>query len=106
MRVTLTRQAGQAMFRRKISKGFANSIWYVVVIGLSVMMLFPLLWMITIALKGNNDIFQIPPAFWPKEYHWENFVKGVQAIDFGRLFYNSAVITLLSTIGSVASSTL
>jgi ABC-type glycerol-3-phosphate transport system permease component len=106
MRVTLTRPTAQATFRPKTRRVFSNGIWYIVVIGLSVLMLFPLLWMLTIALKGNNDIFQIPPAFWPKEYHWENFVKGVEAINFGQLFYNSAVITLLSTIGSVASSTL
>lgn len=106
MRVTLTRPTAQATFRPKSGNVFANGIWYIVVIGLSVLMLFPLLWMLTIALKGNNAIFQMPPVFWPKEYHWENFVKGVEAINFGQLFFNSAVITLLSTIGSVASSTL
>jgi ABC-type glycerol-3-phosphate transport system permease component len=81
-------------------------IWYAVVILLCVIMLFPLLWMITIALKGNNDIYKLPPEFLPGQFHWENFAKGVQSINFGRLFFNSAIITVLNTIGSVVSSTL
>src|SRR5256885_13465432 len=88
---------------RKIT---GNTIWYIVAIALSVMMLFPLLWMLTIALKGNNDVYKIPPEFWPKEFHWENFINGIQSINFGRLFMNSLTITVLNTLGSVVSSTL
>src|SRR5436305_84573 len=95
-------RASNGHFFRKIT---GNTIWYIVASVLSVIMLFPLLWMLTIALKGNNDIYKIPPEFWPKEFHWENFINGVQSINFGRLFINSLTITVLNTIGSVASST-
>lgn len=81
-------------------------LWYLVVILICVLMLFPLLWMITTALKGNSDIYKIPPELWPKEFHWENFIQGAQAINFGQLFFNSVVVTIISTIGSVLSSTL
>lgn len=39
-----------------------NSTWYIVVLLITIVMLFPLFWMITIALKSNNDIFHIPPV--------------------------------------------
>jgi multiple sugar transport system permease protein len=86
------------------SRTIRVTIWYIVVIGLSILMLFPLLWMLTIALKGNNDIYHMPPEFLPTQFHWENFLLGIQAINFGRLFLNTTIITLLNTVGSVISS--
>lgn len=106
MRMILTGAGNRGSNGPLFRKITGNTIWYSVAIVLSVMMLFPLLWMLTIALKGNNDIYKIPPEFWPREFHWENFINGVQSINFGRLFINTLTITLLNTIGSVASSTL
>src|SRR5947207_415926 len=91
---------------RLIRRFMGNTLWYSAVTVLSLIMLLPLFWMLTIALKGNNDIYKIPPEFWPSQFHWENFVKGVQSINFGRLFLNSVTITMLNTVGAVASSTL
>lgn len=82
------------------------SIWYIVVIVVAITMLFPLFWMITIALKGDNDVFHLPPQFFPHEFHWENFIKGPLAINFGLLFVNSVLITVLNTVGAVMSSML
>lgn len=81
-----------------------NAIWYIVVIGLSIAMLLPLLWMITVALKSNNDIYHIPPEFWPREFHFENFIQGPLSINFDQLFSNTIVVSGLSTFGAVVSS--
>lgn len=70
----------------------------------STIMLFPFFWVVTTALKGNSDIYKIPPEILPREFHWENFAKGAQAIKFGRLFINSTLLTLLNVVGSVGSS--
>jgi multiple sugar transport system permease protein len=83
-----------------------NGIWYLVVSVLSILMLFPLLWMVTLALKGGNDIYKLPPEFFPKEFHWENFFLGAESINFTRLFSNTVIIALLSTLGSMLSSML
>ena len=72
----------------------------------TVAMLYPLLWVVTIALKGSNDIFSTTPDWFPKEFHFENFVKGTQQIHFWRTFGNSIFIAIVSTIGQVASSIL
>ncbi len=79
---------------------------YILTILLCITMLFPLFWVITTALKGNNDIYKVPPEFFPKEFHWENFGKSADAINFGRLFLNTIIITLLNVVGQVASSML
>lgn len=106
MRMTLIKAGSKGSNGHQARKITGNTIWYIIAIILSVIMLFPLLWMLTIALKGNNDIYKIPPEFWPKQFYWDNFIKGMQAINFGRLFMNSVIITVLNTVGSVASSTL
>ncbi|MBB6672408.1 carbohydrate ABC transporter permease [Cohnella nanjingensis] len=75
----------------------------VLLIG-TVAMLYPLLWVITIALKGNNDIFTTTPQWFPKEFHFDNFIKGTDQIHFWRTFRNSLFISIVSTIGQVLSS--
>ncbi len=80
--------------------------WYGLCVLLSILMIFPLLWMITVALKGTNAIHEVPPQFFPHEFHFENFILGPQQIHFPLLFMNTVIISVLSTVGSVLSSML
>jgi multiple sugar transport system permease protein len=56
MSATLPKSTTIESSKRRFSQLFGNTAWYIVVIVLSVIMLLPLLWMLTIALKSNNDI--------------------------------------------------
>ncbi|MGW7686969.1 carbohydrate ABC transporter permease [Kribbella sp. NPDC054772] len=78
--------------------------WYALCGLLAVSMLLPLVWMVSIALKGNGDINQLPPAFLPREFRAANFVDGPAQIGFYRLLLNTVIVTVLSTIGAVVSS--
>lgn len=78
--------------------------WYALCGLLAVSMLLPLVWMISIALKGNGDINQLPPAFLPREFRAANFVDGPAQIGFYRLLLNTVIVTVLSTVGAVVSS--
>ncbi|TDO68726.1 multiple sugar transport system permease protein [Kribbella sp. VKM Ac-2571] len=78
--------------------------WYALCGLLAVSMLLPLVWMLSIALKGNGDINQLPPAFLPREFRAANFVDGPAQIGFYRLLLNTLIVTVLSTIGAVVSS--
>lgn len=78
--------------------------WYALCGLLAVSMLLPLVWMVSIALKGNGDINQLPPAFLPREFRASNFVDGPAQIGFYRLLLNTMIVTVLSTIGAVVSS--
>lgn len=89
---------------RRLSRSAGVTSWYVIVLFLSSVMILPILWMITIALKGNTAIFKIPPEIIPSQFHWENFIQGPLLIHFLQLFLNSVVITGLSVVGGVATS--
>lgn len=72
----------------------------------AIWMILPLLWMITVALKSNAEVFAIPPVWLPHEFKWSNFITGTQQIDFWRVFLNSVIIAVLHTVGAVGSSVL
>lgn len=80
--------------------------WYALCCLLALTMLVPLVWMVSIALKSNGDINQLPPTFLPKEFLFSNFVAGPAEIHFYRLLANTMIVTVISTFGAVASSVL
>ncbi|WP_228266089.1 carbohydrate ABC transporter permease [Microlunatus elymi] len=80
--------------------------WYLLCAVLAVSMIFPLLWMLSIALKSDTDINQLPPDLLPKEFIWSNFIDGPKQINFLGLLGNTVTITVLVTVGAVLSSML
>jgi multiple sugar transport system permease protein len=103
------RMAGRTALRtgrRKAKFSAWDAVRFAVLCIGAAAMLFPLLWMITIALKSDTEVFSIPPEWIPKELHWSNFVTGTKQIHFWRTFANSLIIAVLCTIGQVLSSVL
>ena len=78
----------------------------VILIGLSIMSLFPFIWMVTSSLKGNAEIFAYPPRLLPEIPKWENYVKAVVSVNFGRGFFNSIKLTLINTFGQVLTASM
>jgi putative chitobiose transport system permease protein len=63
------------------------------------LMLFPLLWLLSTALKSaDENIFQSPPQLLPSHTTIENIVTVWQSNDFGRYLFNSSVVAILSVI--------
>jgi multiple sugar transport system permease protein len=81
-----------------------DTVRFVVLCLGAVSMVLPLLWMITVALKSNSEVFTIPPTWIPHQFHWSNFVTGTTQINFWAVFLNSVIIAVISTIGQVLSS--
>lgn len=67
--------------------------------ALALIMLFPLLWLISTALKSQTEnIFQFPPQLLPSQPTFDNFVKVWQTNPFGQYLLNSTLIAVL-TVG-------
>ncbi|GAA1588090.1 MULTISPECIES: carbohydrate ABC transporter permease [Kribbella] len=96
--------ARPAAMTQRVPLMLSRVAWYALCGLLAVSMLLPLVWMISIALKGNGDINQLPPAFLPREFRAANFVDGPAQIGFYRLLLNTVIVTVLSTVGAVVSS--
>ena len=66
----------------------------------------PFIWSVLASLKGPTEIYLFPPSLFPETPVWSNYSHVVEVIPFGRFYWNTTVITVLSTIGILISSTL
>lgn len=64
----------------------------------------PFLWMLVTSLKAQQDVFN--PNWIPSPIRWKNYQEALTALPFGIYFRNTAIITILSVLGSVLSSAL
>ena len=93
---------------RSISRGavIVTIVSQIFLIILSVLSLFPFIWMVTSSLKGNAEIFAYPPKLFPDVPKWENYVKAVVSVNFGRGFFNSMKLTLINAFGQVLTASM
>ncbi|HEY4202742.1 MAG TPA: carbohydrate ABC transporter permease [Devosiaceae bacterium] len=80
---------------------------HVLLIAATILMLYPLLWMISAAVRPANEIFG-STSLWPSAISFDSFVRGWYglSIPFGYFFGNSLVIAILSVAGNVLSCSL
>jgi ABC-type sugar transport system, permease component len=79
---------------------------YLILAIVSVVMILPFVWMLSTSLKEPSDIFVFPPRWIPSPIRWENYSEVLQAIPFGRFYFNSVYIAALVTIGTVLFASL
>jgi multiple sugar transport system permease protein len=94
--------AGRIAWRR-----VRSVVAHVLLIGASVLMLYPLLWMLAASVRPENEIFSSPSIF-PSEISLDAFVRGWEGvrISFSVFFLNSFVIAILAVIGNLITCSL
>jgi ABC-type glycerol-3-phosphate transport system permease component len=65
---------------------------YVFLIVLAVAFMFPFYWLFISAFKAKEQIFTLPPQFWPSPWRLTNFIDVFQKTHIIRAFVNSTVI--------------
>lgn len=73
---------------------------------ITVIFLVPLFWMLTGSLKSNADIFKFPPSLWPSDPQWSNYPRALTYIPFWRYLGNSAIVSVCTVLGTLASCVL
>jgi ABC-type glycerol-3-phosphate transport system permease component len=73
---------------------------------LAVVFIVPFLWVVSTSLKGNEQIFAVPPRWIPETFHFENYATIFERMPFLLYLRNSLFVTGLSIIGIVGSSSL
>jgi putative chitobiose transport system permease protein len=85
--------------KQKLNLFWGNFWMYGLLSAIAIIMLFPLLWLISTALKSQTEnIFQFPPQLLPSQPTFENFVRVWQTNPFGQYLFNSTLIAVL-TVG-------
>ena len=87
--------------RQRIVGTAAQVFYYLFLLVMAVIVLFPFYWMINSSLKSLTEYRMSTPTFWPNRVLWINYVDAFQTANLGRLFLNTAYVGLVSTILSL-----
>ena len=79
--------------------------YLLLLIGLGFVII-PFLFMVSTAFKPQTYIFEMPPRLIPSEVTLKNFVDAVQKDDFLLYFFNSLLVAVFSTVGTVVVSSM
>jgi multiple sugar transport system permease protein len=79
---------------------------HTLLIIVSLIVLFPFLWMLDTALKPNGQVFQFPPTLIPEPIQWGNFVAVWTYLPFGHFIFNSLLIACSGTFLVLVTSSL
>ena len=80
----------------RLGRGVRTALMWALLIALAVLVLYPLLWMVTNALKTNAELFGNPFAL-PTEWLWQNFGKTWNQ-GVGDFVFTSVSLTVLATL--------
>ncbi|MFL5129209.1 MAG: carbohydrate ABC transporter permease [Microvirga sp.] len=87
--------------------GARSLLYHVILCGVSLLMLYPLLWMLASSFKPDDEIFG-NASLLPDTFTLDAYIRGWSGltVSFGTFFWNSLVIAVLSVIGNVFSCSL
>jgi multiple sugar transport system permease protein len=76
---------------------------YLVLFDLAFVFLYPFITMIIDAFKSEEDLINSTVTWIPTSLYWQNFQTAFKQLDYVDFFKNSAIVTIVATIGHVIS---
>jgi multiple sugar transport system permease protein len=80
-------------------------LWLVIMLG-GIAMIVPFAWMVLTSLRTDAEAFAWPPRLFTWPLRWENYPEAWNIAPFGRFFFNSIVISVSVTVGSLLLNSL
>lgn len=81
----------------KIKNIFQNITLHILLLASSVIIAFPFFWMLSNSIKTKDEIWQIPPKFFPDIPQWVNYVDAVDG-KFLKYMWNSTYTAVIITV--------
>jgi multiple sugar transport system permease protein len=99
----VTEQSAAKAWRKRILSVVAH----VLLVGASIAMLYPLLWMLSASFRPENEIFS-STTIWPSEWSLDSYFRGWNSmrVSFSVFFINSFVIAILCVVGNLITCSL
>ena len=89
---------------QKIGSVISTVLTYIFIIALALTVLFPFYWMIITSLKQKAEIEASTQTFFPTIVMWSNYTYVFQVFDFGTYMWNTIVVAIFSTIGTLLTT--
>ena len=87
--------------RQKITKISSQTLLYLFLGSMALLVIFPFYWMIISSLKTLAEYNFRLPTFFPQEVVWYNYVTAFKTAGLGKLFMNTLYVGIVSTILSL-----
>lgn len=79
---------------------------YATLIAVAIILVLPLYWMLSTALKTPAQTFALPPEWIPNPIQWQNFAMVFQEVPFGRFIINTFILVGLNVLGELVAVSL
>jgi len=90
----------------KVSRVILTIFTYLFILFLAIIVVFPFYWMIITSLKQNDEIRDTVQTFFPTIVMWSNYVHVFQVFDFTNYMFNTIVVAIFSTLGTLLTTIL
>ncbi len=87
--------------RQMVMKALVQTLTYVFLVIMALIVLFPFYWMLISSVKSLDEYRMSTPTFWPQVILLSNYVDAFTTASLGRLFANTLLVGLVSTILSL-----
>ncbi len=89
--------------RQRVVKIFVQIGLYAFLIIMAIAVLFPFYWMLISSVKTVDEYNATVPTLWPQQFKWSNYGAAFAAdgLNLGRLFLNTCIVGIVSTILSL-----
>ena len=87
-----------------ITKIISTIFVYIFIVALALVFVFPFYWMVITSLKQRTEIIATEQTFFPTIVMWSNYVYVFQVFDFGTFMFNTIVVAIFSTIGTLLTT--
>ncbi len=92
--------------RQRIVKGGVKFFTYAFLLFIALIVLFPFYWMIISSLKSIEEYRLNIPTFFPKKILISNYARAFTTANLGRLFVNTMIVGVVSTLLSLVITVL
>ena len=92
--------------RQRILAFLFKFLTYAFLLLMAAAVLFPFYWMIISSLKTLEEYRLNVPTFWPKRIMLSNYLEAFTTASLGRLFYNTMIVGVVSTLLSLVITVL
>ena len=96
----------QVSTTQKIMVALVKFCTYAFLLVMALIVLFPFYWMIISSLKTLDEYRLSVPTFWPKVVMLSNYAEAFTTANLGRLFYNTMIVGVISTLLSLVITVL
>lgn len=89
---------------KKKSSIYLDILSHVLLVGATIVAIFPLVWIIISSVKGKGELTQYPTRFWPEQFTLDYFTHVINYLHFIDNIRNSLIIALATTLIAIIIS--